>query len=298
MFRWDFVVLSLGVAAIVAAQDAGTGQTGDAPASAGLLRVELLRLVVDGANEDLAGALANSDDLSTMLHRLEQSGKVKEHERVSLSVIENVKGEAQFGRRVPVVVSESTTGTGQRVQHSDMVNVGTLLSVIARLEGDQVVVQLKYEASNCEPEEGSVGPPPIKTMTAQSTLKTKLDEPMLVSGARADEQAMLIMTVTRPSRGQRAATRRERASSVPAQRDAEPRQSASSEGVRVDRLEAFARGFIQRYDKNGNGRVERDEAVELRSFLGQFDDYDADGDGHLTLEEVRERMKQRAVGQD
>lgn len=64
----------------------------------------------------------------------------------------------------------------------------------------------------------------------------------------------------------------------------DPQRNAGGQGERAQQMQAR----LKAADRNGDGRISRDEAqAGLPRLAGHFDTIDTDGDGQLTREELR-----------
>lgn len=277
--------------AVVAAQDPEDDPATAGKASPQLLSVELTHLVIADVDDDLAAQLSTAQDLRGEIRRLEQAGKVKIQERIGLTALENEQSTAQFGRRVPIVVGETVAARGVRTQQTQYTDVGTVLQVMSRMEGDNVFMQLMFESSRHEPQQDANLPPTVATMNVNTSLKMKFGETVLVSASKSEDHSLLVVTCGPRGRGRGTAGRPGRSGA--------PRAAAGVRGGRPgttgDRAAVYAKGLVGRYDRNEDGIIDREEAQES-SFGRRFDDFDANGDGTVTEAEIVDRIKPRPAG--
>ncbi|MFN0020860.1 MAG: secretin N-terminal domain-containing protein [Pirellulaceae bacterium] len=140
-----------------------------------------------------APVVGNGREMSVeKIAELEKAGKLVSQSRYWVSLVENQVSELQFGERVQVVVGRTNLGGSRGVQESSVYEeVGTKLSMVGRVDGDSVLVQMdlnqtrlipapaKAEGDNSE----SVARPRNATTTFKSTL-TILPGKTVVAGGR------------------------------------------------------------------------------------------------------------------
>jgi hypothetical protein len=138
------------------------------------------------------------------LLELARTGKLKSNARIRLLSLENVPSYTQFGEMAAKVNGRATTGLGVTPIYTT-VSVGTLVQATSRLEPDgRAMIQLQVERSaitksNDPPELRE--PEGITRMLAQSTLRAKPGEPVVLSagptgGSDAASQTWVVLTVS------------------------------------------------------------------------------------------------------
>ena len=137
------------------------------------------------------------DDAAEMtaerLAELEKAGQVASLSRLRLSALENVPSVVQFGERVAVVTGRSNFGGGRGSQEMvSQENLGTVVSVTARVEPDQsVVMELSAEVTRLAPTparaegdnaERATEYPKTTTLMAKSTLRIPPGKAVVAGG--------------------------------------------------------------------------------------------------------------------
>ena len=115
---------------------------------------------------------------------LSRTGKLKSNARIRLLTMENVPAFTQFGELASKVSGVTATNT-RVLPIYNSVNVGTIAQATTRLEPDgSALIQLYVEKSSLvksnDPPESRV-PEAINRILAQSTLRVKPDEPVVLS---------------------------------------------------------------------------------------------------------------------
>jgi hypothetical protein len=137
---------------------------------------------------------------------LARTGKLKSNARLRLLSLENVPAFTQFGEAANRVSGRTVTGLAMTPIFTT-VNVGTVVQATSRLEPDgTALVQLYVEktalAKSSDPPEVRE-PEAISRMLAQSTLRVKPGEPVVLSagpsnGSDAASQTWVVLTCTTP----------------------------------------------------------------------------------------------------
>jgi hypothetical protein len=174
-----------------------------------------------GIKEEHALELSGpSEKIAARVRELQSEGQIVVVDRIRLTTVENQKTQFQAGRAAPVVSGRSFGGRGVGSQRSQMSyqqkNVGTLISAIARVDGDAIVVELQVEKSQLERRAGKPKsedefvPLATETLTSQVTLRIGSGKTVLAGSlekrADAESSAQLVLASARllePSSGAR-----------------------------------------------------------------------------------------------
>lgn len=133
-------------------------------------------------------------DVLKWLEEAEKSGQIEFLETVRMTVVEDQRSLAQFGRSVAVVTGESQTLDGRR-QNRELREFGTIVNLVAKPNGDTVGVELSYSAARpiTEAADGAAA----ETITTQ--VKTKLivepGKPTLVTAKSAKSGTYLVLVL-------------------------------------------------------------------------------------------------------
>ncbi len=218
-FRFNFVVavasvLFIGTAIAQESPPAQQQRPRRAAPAEGSLRsgpLVTLEVVLINRKDDVAKERGGLPTAAELLEE-EKQGKLEQAVRVRLSSTSGRKAFVQIGERVPTVSGRTRTpgsgfGRGGREPGADSAasafsysysytieNIGTLISATPQVEdGGTVMVELQVERSRLSempkaPEEdrsgAEIGRQKTLTLTSQSTLRLKADEPTLAQGYR------------------------------------------------------------------------------------------------------------------
>ena len=113
---------------------------------------------------------------------LEGAGKLVSLSRYWVSLVENQVSELQFGERVQVVVGRTNLGGSRGVQESSVYEeIGTKLSMVGRVDGDSVLVQMDLNQTRLIPApakpEGEASETVARPRNATTTFKSTLTIP-------------------------------------------------------------------------------------------------------------------------
>jgi type II secretory pathway component GspD/PulD (secretin) len=152
-----------------------------------------------------------SEEVAARVRELQSDGRIDVVDRVRLTTVENQKVQFQAGRVAPVVSGRSFVGRGVSPPRSqlsyDQKTLGTLVSVVARVDVDAIVVELQVEKSQLERHAGSSKPDdefvPLatETLTTQVTLRIRSGKTVLAGSlekrADAESSAQLVLASAR-----------------------------------------------------------------------------------------------------
>jgi hypothetical protein len=173
--------------------------------------------ITDQEGDDEAGAVI------ARVREAEKQGKVSRATRLRLTTLSNQVAMAQFGERAAVSTGRQSfpggrefqgggRGSGNMAETFAYQNVGTMVQVTPRVEGNKVLVQCDVEQSRLVPKAGktpvasdpgapapsSFQPDSIETITAKSVVQMKSGETVLLtsrehrSGAEASRTYILV----------------------------------------------------------------------------------------------------------
>lgn len=289
----------------------------DQPLNSVVIQAQLLKARGKELDEvDTKSLSGPSDEVSKRIRDLERDGRLFVANRMELTAVENQQVMMQVGERVAVVTGATRSREGGSIKSYRSENVGTLISVQARVSKDGgITMQVSFEKSEVvepDPEDddkASFTPSDTATMTQQTTLQVRDGHTVLVGGMTArssseTEEAYLVVSAKivgntgRPvlfrSFSQRSGSPRVARSFSTSARDRggfSARRPSTSSDPRA-RYETYARGIIARYDKNKDGVL---TAEEWKSMSTQPTAADADKDGKITSDEFVKWLQNRGA---
>ncbi len=138
--------------------------------------------------EQAAQLSGPSEQVAAFVRELESSGRISVIDRICVTTLENQKALVQAGKNAPVATGQTFDSRGGSRQTSYLrENVGTLISVVARADGDAVMAELEIEKSQLEQRAGDSVPgdpfvPPAKeTMQSRANVRIGNGMTLLVS---------------------------------------------------------------------------------------------------------------------
>ena len=147
--------------------------------------------------------VGNSKEMSAeKIAELEKAGQLVSQSRYWVSLVENQRSQLQFAERVQVV-SGRVNVSGGRVQESFVYeSFGTKLGLVARVDGDSVLVQMELDQTRLVPApakaEGdaaeSVARPRTATTTFQSTLTIPPGKTVVAGGKETQGEKGKVQT--------------------------------------------------------------------------------------------------------
>ncbi len=117
-------------------------------------------------------------------------------ETIRLSTLSGYESLVQFGKSVTVTTGVVRTPGGQTRQ-TKSVQIGTMVRVSVKPDGDKLLVTLSYQASRMPGEGTEDCPPDTVTSQFETTLQVEADQPTLVAGTSAEESSYMVLTVAR-----------------------------------------------------------------------------------------------------
>lgn len=150
--------------------------------------------------EQAAQLSGPSEKVAAFVGELESSGRISVIDRIRLTTLENQKALVQAGKNAPVATGQTfESRSGPRQTSYLRENVGTLISVVARADGDAVMAELEIEKSQLEQRAGDSAPgdpfvPPAKEiMQSRANVRIGNGTTLLVS-TDAARQFVLVST--------------------------------------------------------------------------------------------------------
>jgi type II secretory pathway component GspD/PulD (secretin) len=144
----------------------------------------------------IADVVGEAKEMTTeQLAELEKAGNVTSLSRLHLSALENNPSVVQFGERVSLVTGRTSFGGRGSQDMLSQENLGTMVSVTARVEPDQsIVMELNAELTRLAPvaprPEGENADRPVElprtnTLTTKSTLRIPPGKSVVAGGKTA-----------------------------------------------------------------------------------------------------------------
>jgi hypothetical protein len=254
--------------------------------------VELTQIVIPEADaETVKSLLADAKQRDAALNKLEEAGKIKLHQSILLTALENAQAMAQFGNRVPIVTG-STIGPGGRTRNVHFENVGTLVRLTARLDGEKAMMEINFEDSRVEASNEPDLPASTNTLTVNSTVTMSLGEPVVVSSRATDDFTLVLAKITAEPTPERvirkqAAAAKPRAETAPTQ-EADP--SANPTAGIDPRYVKYAESLIAKHDRDGDGYLDELE-TKTSSGLGDFSSLDVNDDKRVDVKELIRKLQ-------
>lgn len=254
-----------------------------------------------------------SDEVHKRIRDLVGAGRLYVANRMELTAVENQKVMLQVGERVAVITGTTTSRTGTPIRSYRDENVGTLISVQARVaEGGGITMNVdfnKSEVVDAEPtsdDKAGFAPSDTATLTQQTTLQIQDGHCVLVGSLSSHsddetEEVYLVVGAKMVDAGEaagkpvvfRAFSQREPS---PTTRSFSRSFSSSSRGGGFSgvrrlspssnpraRYAAYSRVMFEKYDANKDGVLTPEEWKNARFITS---DVDADKDGKLSLDEL------------
>ncbi|MGI8978772.1 MAG: secretin N-terminal domain-containing protein [Pirellulaceae bacterium] len=147
--------------------------------------------------------VGNSKEMTAeKIAELEKAGKLISQSRCWVSLVENQRSQLQFGERVSVVVGRVNVG-GRGMQESMAYeNVGTKLSMVGRIDGDSILVQMELDQTRLIPPPAkadgdageSVARPHTATTSYQSTLTIPPGKTVVAGGKETQTENGKVQT--------------------------------------------------------------------------------------------------------
>ncbi|HYW78358.1 MAG TPA: hypothetical protein VE890_02240 [Thermoguttaceae bacterium] len=129
------------------------------------------------------------------LDQLRKDGKIDLLETVRLSALEGHESMVRFGKLTTVTVAVQGIGQGRTVRRTDSRDVGTLVRLTARPEGEAILLTLQYEASRLDGPGQEDAPPDTGTVGVTTTMLIEPGQPTLAGSCRSDKTTLLIVSI-------------------------------------------------------------------------------------------------------
>jgi len=174
-------------------------------ASAAVIAIDLV--IADVGPVDKAEAAPDDKDVPARVRDLEKQGKLARMTRMRLTTISEQVAMAQFGERVPLATGRTFGGRGGAAAAAlvgggggalegptsyTYQNIGTLINVVPKVEGDRVIMECSVECTRLAPRkpatdkpEGSFEPTALETIQAKSAVTVKSGETVLLTGKQS-----------------------------------------------------------------------------------------------------------------
>lgn len=183
--------LAVGMLGSAAAQDLGRAKP-EPPVAAEAARPRTYVFqIAEVRTAQAAPVELTAAEVLKWLEEAQKAGQIDTLETVRMTVVEDQKTLAQFGRSVAVVTGESQTNEGRR-QNRERREFGTIVNLAAKRLGDAVGVELGYDAAR--PGEGVEGGAADMLSTQ---VKTKLivepGKPTLVTARSSQAGTYLVL---------------------------------------------------------------------------------------------------------
>lgn len=143
--------------------------------------------------EDSVPVSASEADILGLI----QKSNVQPTETIRLSVINDVEGMVQFGKRVTVTVGKTVNTRDVTSRQTQHVQVGTLLKLTLSMAGESVIAQVAFESSRLQGEGTDDSPPDMVSATISTTQILELGKPRLMGSTSSGQTSFVFMTVTR-----------------------------------------------------------------------------------------------------
>lgn len=156
----------------------------DGAASAAVVAIDVVIADVGPAEKD--DAAPEDKDVAVRIREWEKQGKLTRLTRTYLTTISEQQATAQFGERVPMATGRvfrgggfagGPGGAGDGSTSYTYQNIGTLVNVVPKVEGDRVVMDCSFECTRVVPRkpsadkpEASFEPTSLETISAKSVV--------------------------------------------------------------------------------------------------------------------------------
>jgi type II secretory pathway component GspD/PulD (secretin) len=176
------------------------GARGRAPAaergSGAIVAIEVL--MADVGPLEKGEVLPDDQDVAARIRDLEKQGKLARITRTRLTTLSEQTAMIQFGERSAVATGRTVRGGGgafggpggggEPSTSYSYQNMGTLVNVVPRVDGGNVVLECSVESSRLAPRkpaadkpEGAIEPVGMETISAKSTVQVKSGETVLLA---------------------------------------------------------------------------------------------------------------------
>ena len=150
--------------------------------------------VAEATTQEEPPAELDDKELLAWLETARKEKKIELMEMVRVSAIDGFDAIAKFGKRVPIVTG--TTNTPQGTARNYTINdFGTILRVRAEAVGEEIRVEIDYDASRIEGDAPADGPPKVERTQFNSTVLTKADAPVLLFADSAEKKGRFLILI-------------------------------------------------------------------------------------------------------
>jgi hypothetical protein len=243
---------------------------------AAILRIDTSFLILD-PDHDLVGKLDEAQlaiDVLEKASELSRSGPSQFYRKISITTLGDAQATVQLGRQISVA---RQLPPGGRAASNSTQSVGTLLRITPRASGEQIVLNLAFDASYLQfSDVVVVAGPEVQKVTVHLTVAIEPEVPTVVYdssvGGDTKSRAICVMTVTKQGNVD-----------LEASPNSGARVPAGSSGPSDANYLAYARAQIAKYDTNGGGALREEEWKAMATSPRAAD---TNGDGSVTAEEL------------
>lgn len=176
---------------VAGAQDLGRARSEQPTAVEAVRPRSFVFQIAEIRTAEAAPVELTSAEVLKWLEEAQKSGQIEFLETVRMTVVEDQKSLAQFGRSVAVVTGESQTREGQK-QIRERREFGTIVNLVAKAIGDTVGVELGYDAAR--PGDGAdSGGAEMTTTQVKTKLIVEPGKPTLVTAKSAKAGTYLVL---------------------------------------------------------------------------------------------------------
>lgn len=150
--------------------------------------------VAEAKTQEEPPAELGDQELLAWLETARKEKKIELMEMVRVSVVDGFDAIAKFGKRVPIVTGTTNNSQGT-ARNYNMHDFGTILKVRAEAVGEEIRVEIDYEASRIEGEAPADAPPKIEQTQFNTTVVTKPDTPVLLFADSADKKGRFLILI-------------------------------------------------------------------------------------------------------
>jgi hypothetical protein len=273
--------------------------------------------------QDAAAGAGSGGKLLEALRAVENQDKVYSVTQVRLATLENQQAHAQWGERVAVPVGRTFTSGGRTASGGQVgfpssstnysrESLGTLVTAVCRVdESGPIVIELSLEQTRmaadtevkldaADPDASALLKPvtrSLKTAVSVPDGQTVVLSGMTTKSGKQQRQDAILVTVriigSTPVKGavrvlelrprSPAAAAPPPSSGQTADTPAPPSRLPEPTRPQDDRYRRFAEAMHQRYDANGDGKL---DAAEFKAYSRAPANADRDGNGIITVEEI------------
>ena len=241
----------------------------------------VLRATEALSDEDLGGLTGKLENVASHVKSLIESGKATLSNQTEITTLDQQKATLQVGARVAQVSGQAFTGA-RSVRSYETIQVGTIVNVIAKAANDVVTMDFDFEKSAVVPpdtEEGDddddeqITPGGVVTLTQQGSVGLSNGHARLIASMRervasedlATQYLVIGATIADGSELERSISIRSTSGGTAARAASPPSRSTPPGIAGVDeRMKEVANRIFERYDRNGDGRLDTEEQQAAR----------------------------------